>query len=533
MKVKITLIALASLLLSACGGGSAPQATPSVSAVLLFSPSSIVQTVSEGESVPITINATPSNTLSGLVYLIITDTTGVITTNVQITKNANGTYTAVMNSSPTLAVGNHQGRIEVKVCQDVACNAQFPGSPLYIDYDISVVSNTNLTPLTKWNNVNDWETFQANAAHTGYVPVTLNANNFSQRWRWTVPESNNKVSPAVIANGLVYVSSSGYFASSSKLYALKETDKSIAWQHDFGSVNALNPPAVSAGKVFAATSGHADTFMWGFSADAGVQQFSTAFLAQWPGFYAPTIDNGIVYTNGGYYSGLNSFNTSDGSNAWFRSLNQYDKWTPAVDATNAYAYLGESCSGCNNAGLTIMNKSTGAVVYTIPDPQHNWTGWSINGSPVVGANGNVFAINQANNNYANHLISFNTQALSINWSISGTFNINPTLANGVIYLANKSPLQLEARDETSGTLLWKWTPTEANETGFYGNIVATDNMVFVSTNSKVYAIDINTHTPVWNYWKPGELALSNNGVLYITTSNGSVSDGALVAINLK
>jgi hypothetical protein len=316
------------------------------------------------------------------------------------------------------------------------------------------------------------------------------------------------------------VSSSGYCAASSKLFALNEYDGSVQWSYDFGGVYALNPPAVSGGRVFAATSGHADTFMWAFPADTGTPYlFKTAFSSQWDQYYAPTIDNGVVYTNGGYYGGMYAFNITDGSIKWFVALTQYEEWTPAVDANYAYAYTG-------NAGLSIISKSTGSLVRKLADPSYSWNGYSISGSPVVGS-GSIISVNGKNLSSGNDLISFSTT--SINWSVAGYYPTNPALANGVLYIVNKSPYRLEARDETDGSLLWTWTPDGTGETDFVGNVVATDNLVFLSTNKRVYAVSLSTHLPVWSYGKPGDLAISSNGILYIRMSSG----GGISCVNLK
>jgi hypothetical protein len=43
----------------------------------------------------------------------------------------------------------------------------------------------------------------------------------------------------------------------------------------------------------------------------------------------------------------------------------------------------------------------------------------------------------------------------------------------------------------------------------------TDNLVFVSTATKTFAIDIGSRRDVWSTPRTGHLALSSNGVLYI------------------
>jgi outer membrane protein assembly factor BamB len=95
-------------------------------------------------------------------------------------------------------------------------------------------------------------------------------------------------------------------------------------------------------------------------------------------------------------------------------------------------------------------------------------------------------------------------------------------------------LALDALSEKDGHVLWSWTPPAGN--GYFRrNIVVTKNLVFVSTDANVYAIDLNTHQQVWQYPKPGMLAISSNLNLYIANYVEPLraSDGNLDAIRLK
>ena len=80
--------------------------------------------------------------------------------------------------------------------------------------------------------------------------------------------------------------------------------------------------------------------------------------------------------------------------------------------------------------------------------------------------------------------------------------------------------------EADGSKQWTWTPPAGDDTKFVGDVLVTNNLVFVSTDASTYAIDRSTHLPVWSYAASGSLALSANGVLYI---KGATS---IVAINL-
>jgi outer membrane protein assembly factor BamB len=153
---------------------------------------------------------------------------------------------------------------------------------------------------------------------------------------------------------------------------------------------------------------------------------------------------------------------------------------------------------------------------------------------VLGQSGSVFAVN-VGDPYANSLVNFDTSAQSVRWHVAGGYNGNPAYAASVVYAGNSIPLQLEARSESDGSLLWSWAPQPLkSETRFIGDVLATNNLVFVSTNTTTYAISQSTHQPVWSIPIPGRLALSANGVLYVVAVDEAGStNGTVVAVNVK
>ena len=93
-------------------------------------------------------------------------------------------------------------------------------------------------------------------------------------------------------------------------------------------------------------------------------------------------------------------------------------------------------------------------------------------------------------------------------------------------------MSFDAINEATGEVLWSWVPSGNGDTSFHRNVVVTRNMVFVSTDVAVYALDLATRTPVWSYPKPGMLAISADRTLYIATG-ARESDGHLVAVKMK
>jgi|CXWL01.1.fsa_nt_gi outer membrane protein assembly factor BamB len=139
----------------------------------------------------------------------------------------------------------------------------------------------------------EWNNYQGNAAHTGYVPARFNPANFRVIWNWTSPHSSDGVTPFInpvtISKGLIAVTDDDYF-SPQALYVLDEATGTILWQYEFpADTPALNPPTINNGKIFVATSGHSDTFMHQFDAYSGNLLWQTPFDAQWEHYLAPTV----------------------------------------------------------------------------------------------------------------------------------------------------------------------------------------------------------------------------------------------------
>jgi outer membrane protein assembly factor BamB len=98
------------------------------------------------------------------------------------------------------------------------------------------------------------------------------------------------------------------------------------------------------------------------------------------------------------------------------------------------------------------------------------------------------------------------------------------LVADVLYAINGG--KLEARSAATGAPLWSSPALGAGSP--YTQVLATDNLVFAASQSRVVAVDLATHAVVWEYAAGGSMAISENGILYITHPTNGV-----VAINLR
>ncbi len=93
-----------------------------------------------------------------------------------------------------------------------------------------------------------------------------------------------------------------------------------------------------------------------------MQSYQSQFSTQWAEILNPTVRNGKVYVNAGYYGGVvYAFNLADGAASWNASGGTYGMNTPAADDDFAYAY--------NGSTLNVFNAADGSLFTSIgPNP---------------------------------------------------------------------------------------------------------------------------------------------------------------------
>ena len=358
-------------------------------------------------------------------------------------------------------------------------------------------------PIADWSGAVEWTMYQGNASHTGYNPVAMDVRVFQELWSRSV--SPAALNPVTAGDGKVFVSTNAYFGIQQAKSLDARTGNEL-WSRDFGGIHSVHPPAYGNGTVYLQTGGHQDSFLWALDATSGSVRFRNAYGNQWSRFYAPVVVGASVYIGGGYYGGMYGFNT-DGSQRWFTALNQYDQFVPAVKGGFVYAYTGNY-----QPKLTVVDTATGTIAYEIADPGFVWDGWSMNAAPTLGSMSNVLATN------GGRLISFDLQSRSIGYVVQSNLRGQVSVANGIVYVSNNG--QVEARNESDGSLQWLWIPPEGQPAG---PMIVTKNILLVSTAAKTYAVDLATRQSVWSYPAGGHLVLSAQGILFIAQSSGRLT----------
>lgn len=350
--------------------------------------------------------------------------------------------------------------------------------------------------------VSDWPMYQGNPQHTGYAPITLDPGDFSLRWTKTIAQGRS-INPVAAAGGRVFVSVPYYFTDAVSFFTLDSRDGETLWSKNLGSVYSVNPPSYAYGNVYIQTgkgTSSPPAYVSAFDAATGEIVFRSNYSAQWESHQSPTIYDGSIYVNGGYYGGMYGYNAFSGAQMWFRSLTQVSGWTPAVNGNYSYAYL--------SGTLTAIDRQYGTQAFTIKAGTASTTQ-----VPVIGNLNDALVVNGTS------LVSLDLIGNKIRWGIPGTFSGIPSVAEGVVYAVNNGAL--EARDEISGGLLWSWMPPEGT---LKSPLIVTQSHVIACTTAKTYAIEILSRQSDWSYPASGHLALGND-TLYI-----AASDGVLTAI---
>jgi outer membrane protein assembly factor BamB len=414
-----------------------------------------------------------------------------------------------------------------------------------------------------------WSTFQGNASHNGYVQVNLNPLEFEHIWTWPNPTNEPEpinsaavgdepvpINPVAAGDGKVFFTTA-WESGLNVAIALDSDTGDEKWRYDFGDIDSVNPPAYANNTVYIQSGIGNDSYLWAFDAEQTTPLEEVVFkresyLNRSFLFYAPTVyeqkvndevSSVDVYIGGevsvgagpypSWYGGVYGFNFGgvDAAEQWRGPLPPFEQWTPAVNENYVIAYTGPySYSGLEFDHLTVLNRIDGKVVISIPD--EDFAGkpsdyFNIDLAPVLGEADNVVVINDG------RLISFNLIDENIGWQIPKDkevdeideeekagkhFSGQPSLANGFIYAVYKG--YLHARNESDGAFEWEWQPPPGES--IVRPMLVTDNLIFVSTESATYAIDLETRAEVWSYDAEGHLALGNDGILFIATSEGEL-----------
>jgi outer membrane protein assembly factor BamB len=455
--------------------------------------------------------------------------TAVMTLQGDVT-GANGAYKATFKTKNDLGGGEYKGEIRFRLCQDAGCAVVYPGSTQVVNYTVTV-------------QLKDWYTHQRNAAHTGYVRLTVDPAKIAKAWEYTHPFGMTKVAAD---KDRIYFSS---YSDSSEpghpnhaINAVNIRDGSSAWTYNL-SASTVGDPAIANGAVFVmSTAGgsFSNEPLTVLKATDGAFLRRMTFGSQEAHFLAPTpVDDELYSLTGPNGNIISSYKQSDASLRWTAFGSGFNNWvwhteSPAVDNELVYFYNGD--------GLDAFKRSDGSRVFRIADPAAKAGGFDYDGAPVIlpdrsilaysGTTLRGFAYLEAQS--ARPLVRFLPDSRTIAWRSADSYRTKPAVRGDLIFVARNSPARVDALNVSDGKIAWSWTPP-GNPT-FRGGIVVTDNVLFVSTNENLYALNLSDRSIAWTHDAPGVFAIAPGNLLVLTEATKDEffqSTKRLVAFRLR
>jgi outer membrane protein assembly factor BamB len=330
----------------------------------------------------------------------------------------------------------------------------------------------------------------------------------------------SSLKPGAVTDGRHVYISSDKGGGTFQVLALDPMTGSTRWSRDVVTYYPnLSAPSVGNGKVYVHRWGDyysgnpapGAPCMFGLDAATGSVQFATIHQGQYSSGSRPTVAETQVFSSGGYYGGLDAYDAVAGGMRWSAPVNQQYGWIPAADAQNVYVYMGFGAysPGPQNGTLYRFNRLTGARTSIVN--MNDWGGMN-NGTVFLGGPNTALALTNVIG--GRELVSFDPVAGDVRWRSRGYYLNCFAIANGTIFAAIGNELDL--LDEATGQKVNQWFAPAGQSLA--GNLLVTDNLIFVQTGVATYALDRQTLSSVWSTNTTGDLALGDN-LLVISNSN--------------
>lgn len=342
----------------------------------------------------------------------------------------------------------------------------------------------------------NWKTLGGGPEHSGYYPDTVASATFAPGWVTVLSEYIQHVA---IADGRAFATPLQYFGSA-WLTSLDTSDGHAVWTHVFDSCYSINPPTVDGVHVYVQRCNQAsDSQLWSFSAESGVPEWSAPYSTQGDNYMAPTVAEGKVWINGGYFGGMYGFEQASGTQLFFNAAPTSDTWTPTYFAGKVYSWTDWTLREHDPvSGNVLWSADLGFEQGTV-SPRRNAA--VVNGRAYVIGNSNLHCVD-----LSSHLPV---------WAVDGHFLGTPAIANGIVYAIGNGAV--ETYDAWNGTHL----ATYPGEPVLLDQPIVTDDAVMFASTAHTFVYRLGTSTPASIINFGGNLSIAD-GRLYIATSNGRI-----------
>lgn len=474
-------------------------------------PSGFEVTAYQGEEYKIRFEAQARHAFPNRVHAGVFDSNGVLYLNQTLDQYSPGDYTGTLRIASTLALGEHATSLELRVCYDDPreCRSPVGGSPWRIPLKVTVKPASTLTPLAAIAGLPSWSSLNGNAAQNPHVPARFDPAAFSRRWARPLGEGAHLAAP-VTDNGRVFVVRTS--SSIRELIATSEANGELLWRRAIDIGVGLGRIAAGDGKVFWVTpdsNGHVLQMADGASGELlGKTRLETSSEFQ----REPTFADGMLYVAN--RDGLFKVDAASGLLEWKKpGESGYGPYrVPLVDGGLVYMALDDR--------IDARDIRDGSVAFSLRD---------LANSPGVSTTNLLLGKDVIIARSDHRLHGFDLRSRTRAWTATTDYISQSVEVDGTLYSLVDSGQVLEARAAATGIVRWRSEPLFNPRLSVgHARLLATDNLLFVSTALGTLTLDLATQKRVWSYPVGGDMALSDRGVLHIATT-----DGTLVAVNLR
>lgn len=367
----------------------------------------------------------------------------------------------------------------------------------------------NPTPLAPLPGVPAWSIPRGNPAHTGYVAAAVEPARFSRRFGQSQIGSGPVVTDGVRA---CLLRRDQHYA---QLQCHSEQTGQLLWQLDNSQAGLIRPTAtaLAGGRLLVADEDGEAAWLRVFDAATGLQLPGHRI----PGFIIAslsTVAGDQAYLVGTFPGGgARVVNLASGQVTPIAGLPVSGVGTLAVADGKLVASTFQSLIEIADLAGTHRVTAAGNV--------------TLNAASLAVTSAAAYAVGlEGGSGYS--LVAYNRTVGSVDWMAQGKFRSYPVPAGDSVYILNDEFLAAYAA--TTGTLRWS-----VRIPGFWSGgsgssplpLVVVGKHAFLRGPNGTHAVDLDTQQIAWTYPLGGALAVSPNGVLYIS------GDREFAAINLR
>ncbi len=506
------------LVLSACGGGSSTPAEPPKPVGKLDITANATALNAAFDEAPQQLQLTVKNTGA----VAVTNLTPKASSALMVdAANTCAGMTLAVNASCTLS---YLIKPTAPAQGSVGLELQFSDDGVVRQAAWSIPYNFG---PSQWETAPVWANQQGNAAHSGYVPVSLQAANFKFDWELGPPSTDAIVIGLTSDKDKVYASiqqDHSVCCGLHVIYALSASDGSLVWQKQLPcACYQLNEPVFADGDLFFTSWEPLERSKWRLDASTGeIRARESSSSRSIPDVAPVSWDHELYYSLDDSFSAYAHDSAAQTwAGVWTLSSLGTSAKEPAVDGKYVYRYatLGfdSTATPLNGADLVAFDRLSGGKAFEIKDqtvaPVYN-AGWLV----LDEGSAQAFVVGQGK------ALAFDLAGRKVAWEVSGDFAWQASYGDQTLFVKSQNKRLLSALDAKTGAVLWTW----ASPDELISDIIVTKTHLFVASANQTNAISRSSHAMEWATADGGRLMLTNTGKLIIART-----DGALIAISLR